>query len=72
MRVHGFYTVKIFDKFEDKVKNGVITIKATDPGNLEIKLRSNGENYTSPTLKDGEWVFDRSKSGETITERCLW
>ena len=59
--------VQVYDRFEDKVKNGVITIKSTDLESLELKMRSNGENYTSLTLKDGEWVFDRSKSGETIT-----
>ena len=59
--------VQVYDRFEDKVKNGVITIKSTNLESLELKMRSNGENYTSLTLKDGEWVFDRSKSGETIT-----
>ena len=29
-------------------------------------MRSNGENYTSLILKDGEWVFNRSKSGDVI------
>ena len=29
-------------------------------------MRSNGTNFTSLTLRDGEWVFDRSKSGEEI------
>ena len=57
----------IYDKFEDKVKNGVITINATDLKIFNLKMRSGGENYTSLTLKGGEWVFDRSKSGERIT-----
>lgn len=29
-------------------------------------MRSNGEYYTSIALKNQEWVFDRSKSGEVI------
>lgn len=50
----------------DKLVQGVITVKATDLEALEIKMRSNGTSYTSLMLKDGEWVFDRSKSGEAI------
>ena len=50
----------------DKVTRGVITVKATGLESLEIKLRSNGENFTSLILKSAEWVFDRSKSGEAI------
>ena len=56
----------VCDKLEDKVTKGIITVKAKNLESLDIKMRSNGENYTSLTLKDGEWVFDRSKSGETI------
>ena len=50
----------------DKLVQGVITVKATDLEALEIEMRSNGTSYTSLMLKDGEWVFDRSKSGEAI------
>ena len=50
----------------DNVVTGVITVKATSLEALELKLRSNGTNYTELTLNDGEWVFDRSKSGEEI------
>ena len=60
------YKASVSDKLEDKVTNGVITIKATDLEALEIKMRSNGESYTKLTLNSGEWVFDRSKSGEEI------
>ena len=42
------------DSPTDKVTNGVITIKATDLESFELELRSNGENYTSLTLNDGE------------------
>ena len=60
------YKTTVCDKLCDKVKKGVITIKATDLESLDIKMRSGGENYTRLTLNDGEWVFDRSKSGEKI------
>ena len=60
------YKSTVCDKFEDKVVNGVITVKATELEHFELKMRSNGDNYTLLTLKDGEWVFDRSKSGEII------
>ena len=60
------YKASVSDKLEDKVTNGVITIKATELEALEIKMRSNGESYTKLTLNSGEWVFDRSKSGEAI------
>ena len=61
------YKANVNETLVDKAVQGVLTIKATDLEALEIKLRSNGENYTKMTLKDGEWVFDRSKSGEVIT-----
>ena len=60
------YKATVSDKLEDKVVKGVITIKVTNLEDFELKLRSNGENYTRLTLNDGEWVFDRSKSGEII------
>ena len=59
--------VSVSDKLRDKVSRGQITIKASGLEELEIKMRSNGENYTKLCLDGGEWVFDRSKSGETIT-----
>ena len=54
------------DKLEDKVVRGVITVKANNLESFAIKLRSDGTNFTSLALNDGEWVFDRSKSGENI------
>ena len=60
------YKADVCEKLEDRVVKGVITIKATNLTSLEIKMRSNGENYTKLTLNNGEWVFDRSKSGEVI------
>lgn len=60
------FTTVVSDKLEDKVVKGVITIKATNLEDLELKLRSNGENYTKLSLSEGNWIFDRSKSGEAI------
>ena len=54
------------EKLTDKVTKGVITIKATDLESLELKMRSNGTNYTSLVFNGEEWIFDRSKSGEAI------
>ena len=52
--------------FVDKVVHGVVTIKVSELEAFDLKLRSNGENYTHLSLNNGEWVFDRSKSGEAI------
>ena len=60
------YNTAVNEKLVDNVKRGVITIKVTSLESLDIKLRSNGENFTGLTLNNGEWVFDRSKSGEAI------
>ena len=50
----------------DTVKTGVITIHATQLDSLSIKMRMGGAHYTTLTLGDGEWVFDRSRSGDVI------
>ena len=60
------YEADVCDRLCDRAVTGVVTVKATNLRELSIKLRSNGENYTSMALIDGEWVFDRSKSGEAI------
>ncbi len=60
------YKTTVCDTFTDKVTRGVITVKATNLESFAIKMRSNGTQYTQLTLKDGQWVFDRSKSGEAI------
>ena len=61
------YAATVTNNLIDNAIKGVITIKVTDLESFELKLRSNGENYTSLTLNNGEWVFDRSKSGEAIS-----
>ena len=50
----------------DKIVRGVVTVRATDLESMTLKLRSNGTCYTALTLENGEWVFDRSRSGEEI------
>ena len=60
------YKTTVTDKLTERIVKGVVTVKATGLEALELKLRSNGESYTSFALIDGEWVFDRSKSGEAI------
>ena len=54
------------EKIRDKAKVGVITVKATNLRSFSMKMRSDGEHYTELTLREGQWVFDRSKSGEAI------
>ena len=51
----------------DRVRRGVITVRATGLEELDLRMRSDGEHYTRLTLSGGEWVFDRSRSGEEIT-----
>lgn len=60
------YKVNVSDKLTDTAKAAVITINASKLEGIEIKMRSNGDNFTKLTLDGGEWIFDRSKSGEAI------
>lgn len=60
------YKTDVCDTLSDKVTTGVLTVKATNLESLAIKMRSNGEKHTALTLSGGEWVFDRSVSGEAI------
>lgn len=60
-------TTKIIEgNYLDDIKKGVVTIKLEKLEEFNLKMRSNGENYTELLLKDGEWVFNRSRSGEEI------
>lgn len=61
------FKTEVTEKLEDKVIRGIITVRATDLEELNIKMRSNGLNYTQLALNNGEWVFERSKSGEAIS-----
>ena len=62
----GVYKSDVSDKLEDNVVKGVITVNATNLEGFTLKMRSDGTHYTELTLNNGEWVFDRSKSGEEI------
>lgn len=62
---------KVFEKdingiYSDNIKIGVLNFKAKNIKNFNLRLRKKGEMYTSFCLKNGEWVFDRSHSGEKI------
>ncbi len=61
------FETAVSEKLVDKVKQGVITVKASILESLSIKMRMGGEYYTELTLIDGQWVFNRSKSGEAIS-----
>lgn len=59
---------KIFDKFyEGNLVSGVIHLTVKELKNLKIKLRKGEDEETLFYLKDGEFYFDRSKSGEQIS-----
>lgn len=52
--------------FCDRVVKGVITIKAKALTEFNLRLREKDENFTELSLKDKNWVFNRSRSGEEI------
>lgn len=60
------FSADVSETLEDKATRGVITIKATELESLSLRMRSDSESFTSLTLNGGEWVFDRSRSGEAI------
>lgn len=60
------YKTAVTDTVSDRVVRGVVTVKVSGLESLTLKMRSNGTNFTSLTLCDDEWVFDRSMSGEEI------
>ena len=51
---------------QDNAVSGVLRIQAKGLKGLTLRLRAKGEQYTEFALKEGEWVFDRSKAGEAI------
>ena len=51
----------------DNAKIGVLRIKAKNLRALTLEMRKEGENCAKFSLKDEEWVFDRSRVGEMIT-----
>lgn len=54
------------DCFSDEIVKGVVTITLSNVEKFNLKMRSNGENYTELSLENGQWVFNRSRSGEKI------
>lgn len=50
----------------DRIKIGVISIEAKELRKFQLKMRCGGDSQTTFELRGDEWVFDRSKSGETI------
>lgn len=54
------------EKFSYNIKTGAVKIFAENLQEFELYLRKKGNMYTSFCLKGGEWVFERSHSGEII------
>ena len=60
------YKKTVNGKFSDNVKIGVLKINVKNLKSFDLLLRKKNDAYTSFCLKGGEWVFDRSRSGEKI------
>lgn len=60
------YEKEVCGTYTDKIKTGMIKIKAKNLKTFNLFMRRKNDMYTSFCLKDGEWVFDRSRSGEKI------
>ena len=59
-------TTKIDSTYTDKISVGTIKLEIKDLGSLSINLREGEDEVTKFYLKDNEFYFDRSKSGEAI------
>ncbi len=55
------------DEYIDYIDVGVIKLELEDLKSLDISLREGKDEITKFYLKDNEFYFDRSKSGEKIT-----
>ena len=60
------YEGKVGGKFSYNIKIGAVKITARSLREFNLLMRKKGGMYTSFCLNGGEWVFDRSRSGETI------
>lgn len=60
------YEKEVCGKFADKIKIGEVKITAENLKAFNLYLRKKDGMYTSFCLKNGEWVFDRSRSGAAI------
>ncbi|MDE7329660.1 MAG: GH32 C-terminal domain-containing protein [Clostridia bacterium] len=63
---HKVLEKEIDGAYTDNIKTGMIKINAKNLQAFNLFLRKKGDIYTSFCLKGGEWVFDRSHSGEEI------
>ena len=54
------------EKFSYNIKTGAVKIFAENLQEFELFMRKKGNMYTSFCLKGGEWIFERSHSGEII------
>ena len=57
---------KVEHTLTDEAVTGVLRIRAKGLRALELRLREKDGKYALLTLKDGEWVFDRSRVAESI------
>lgn len=60
------FEATVGEKLTDNAIIGVIEIEAEGLEAFEMSLRTGENNRTAIKLDGGEWVFDRSKSGEEI------
>lgn len=59
--------VKLEKEYQDHLVAGTLVLEVEDLKSLSIKLRKGEDEVTEFYLKDDEFYFDRSKSGDTIT-----
>lgn len=57
---------RVNGELKDNVKIGAVNIVAENLSELRLQMRKKGDIYTELSLTDGEWVFNRSSSGEPI------
>lgn len=60
------YEKEVCGSLTDNIKIGVVRINAKNLKAFDLRLRKKGDAYTGFYLKDGQWIFDRSRSGEKI------
>lgn len=60
------YETEVKERLCDTFKVGVVTVTAENLSELNLKLRKKGDAFAELRL-DGEWIFDRSRSGEKIS-----
>lgn len=63
---HKVYEKEINSTFSDNLKIGMVKFNTKHLTAFNLYLRKKNDMFTSFCLKNGEWVFDRSHSGEEI------